>query len=106
MRLIGNPLNRAGVQGRGMELREESIFDPLLVRVGRDYFAEKLVRMALRGDLVVRVGHRVYKPSLNLLAVVVGLATRHVWREASGVPCPVKVERRRQKRIDPRLAGF
>jgi len=37
-----------------------------------------------------------------LLSVVVGLATRHAWREASGVPRPVKVERRRQKQIDPR----
>ena len=42
-----------------MELREESIFDPLLVGVGRDYFAEKLVRGALR-LLVVCVRHRVY----------------------------------------------
>jgi hypothetical protein len=29
--------------------------------------------------------------------VVVGLATRHASREASGFPRPVKVERRRQK---------
>jgi hypothetical protein len=89
---------QAPKQCGAIELRKESIFDPLLVGVGRDYFAENLVRGALR-LLVVCVRHRVYKPSLSLLAVVVGLATRHASRGASGVPRPVKVERRKAETI-------
>src|SRR5262249_7188256 len=42
------------------------------------------------------VRHRVYNPSLSLLSVGVGLATRHISREVGGVPRSVKVERRRQ----------
>jgi hypothetical protein len=48
-----------------VELSEKSIFQRFRVRVGRDYFAEKLFGGALR-LLVVCVRHRVYKPSLSV----------------------------------------
>jgi hypothetical protein len=69
-----------------------AVFEGILVRVGGNYFAEEIVGIALQ-LLVVNVRHRFYKPTLSFLSVVVGLATRHVSREAGGVSCPVKVER-------------
>ena len=52
-------------QHRAPQLRKASILDRLSVRVGRNYFSEKILRGTLR-LIVVCVRHRVYKPSLSV----------------------------------------
>jgi hypothetical protein len=47
------------------EFDKKSIIQRLRVSVGRNYFAEELVRLALR-LMIVCVRHRVYKPSLSV----------------------------------------
>src|SRR5712692_11681133 len=92
-------------QNARVELGEKSIFHRLRVRVGRNYFAEKILGGALR-LVVVCVRHRINNPALVFICGV-GLATRHASSGASGVPRRVKVERRRQKQLSsPPWAGF
>jgi hypothetical protein len=73
-----------------------------------DVYMQEIPKSVQADGLIVESGFDIelINPAL-VLSVVVGLATRHDWSEASGVPGRVKVERRRQKQISsPPMGGL